>query len=762
MVKQGYYFSILLLLASYIHGSAQPNQRIFYSSFIPQDWDIYISKDKGESFEKFTDHPSLDYDAVISPDGKWVVFTSERSGTPKLYIKSVAGDETPALLIKSNSFQDQVSFSPDGSQLAFVASHEGNAEIYIIPFLQDTIQDISAATNVSRDAGGDFRPSFSPDGKKIVFCSDRDHEIVPHPQFPFARQRIGDIFIADVSGNNIKRLTDADSWDGSPVWSNDGTRIIFYSGRTGRNSIFSMNPDGTEQKELFAYSGHAVSPKIISNNTIVFTTWANEQDFKLMQADLVNDKVAPLFPNGPDVMFNPDVHPDGIIVFHGGKNVPGQMPQGRFGFDGDVMAKLPDSLSFADQQVNMYGVRRAFVAPPQPGNSLLYYDSRDIDGFFESLKPGGFGVFGLPFLMIILLITGILSAILNRKIVSFWKYLLFIFFTIVLGILTGGIFLYVDAINPRPVSTIRMVMASLTIVLLIAGWWQYKRTIRKKEAGKETFRISKLYAVLCTGLAVFSMFCAVFINHMVHSTLYFYQVDYTTGKKKLVFTLEKDTDTNPANFSVLDSKVTHDGKSYIITTGSFRGNTSTQGDIWQYTFETKEIKKLADSPYNDGFADISENGLIVFRSGRSGHFDIHLTSDSGTENLTKDAHRDNFPAISKQGDKIVFASDRLTKDDKNKTMDIFMMTRQDDNTWSDPEKISAGQGQNAHPHFSPDGEWVIYTTEGYGINDEQPLIQPFIFSPQMYGEIVAYHIRTKEHVRLTHNKWEDGTPLWVE
>lgn len=58
----------------------QSAERIFYSTFSPQDWDIYISKEEGKSFKKFTDHPSLDYDAIISPDGKWVVFTSERSG----------------------------------------------------------------------------------------------------------------------------------------------------------------------------------------------------------------------------------------------------------------------------------------------------------------------------------------------------------------------------------------------------------------------------------------------------------------------------------------------------------------------------------------------------------------------------------------------------------------------------------------------------------------------------------------------------------
>ncbi|HET8864189.1 MAG TPA: hypothetical protein VFM80_00740, partial [Gracilimonas sp.] len=264
------------------------------------------------------------------------------------------------------------------------------------------------------------------------------------------------------------------------------------------------------------------------------------------------------------------------------------------------------------------------------------------------------------------------------------------------------------------------------------------------------------------GLALFAFLCATFINHFVNTTLQFYQVDYVTGEKRPVFSFEKEPNINPANFSVLDSKVTTDGRSFIFTTGSFRANAQTQGDIWKYDFDTKNVIKLSESPYNDGFGDLSEDGKMVFRSGRSGHFDIYLKTKDELINLTQDIHRDNFPAISKQGDKIVFASDRLRSEDEYKTMDIFIMKLNPDNSWTDPEKISVGEGQNAHAHFSPDGNWVVYTTEGYGINDEQALIQPIIFSPQMYGEIVAYNVSTKERFRLTHNKWEEGTPLWVE
>ncbi|MBK6859004.1 MAG: PD40 domain-containing protein [Saprospiraceae bacterium] len=761
-MKQRLYFFIFLILTFKISVIGQSVERIFYSTFSPQDWDIYISKDDGKSIEKLTNHPSLDYDAVISPDGKWVVFTSERSGIPQLYVQAIEGEQSPALLIKSNSFQDQATFSPDGSQLAFVASHEGNSEIYIIPFLPNTIQDISKAINLTKHPGGDFRPSFSPNGKQIAFSSDRGHVIVPHPQFPFARQRIGNIYTIDNNGNNLNRLTDSKYWDGSPIWSTDGNKIIFYSGRTGKNTIFEMNPDGTNQKQLIDFEGPAVSPKYLSNGNFAFTTWHSEQDFKIMQVDKAKNEITSMFSNSPDLMFNVDIHPRGLIVFHGGKYAPNKGVPGNFGFDGDVLAKLPDTLSFGEQKLTIYGVRRAFVAPPQIGNTLLYYDAGDTQSFFDFLKPLGYSVFWLPILIVILFIAGILLGIRNRKKISFWRYLLFSILTLFLGIITGGIFFFVDAINPMPLSTIRLVMGFLTIAFIILGWWQYKRTVKRIEIGITTHRLSKLYSLLFYGLAYFAFFCTVFINQMVNSTLHFYQVDYVTGEKKLLFSFDKEPNTNPANFSVLDSKVTHDGKSFIFTTGSFRANATTQGDIWKYDFETKSVSKLSDSPYNDGFGDFSEDGKMVFRSGSNGNFDIYLKTNNVIENLTNDHHRDNFPAISKQGDNIVFSSDRLRKEGEYKTMDIFLIKLKSDNSWSEPEIISNGKGQNAHAHFSPDGKWVIYTTEEFGINDEQALIQPIIFSPQMYGEIVAYNLKTKERIRLTHNKWEEGTPLWVE
>ena len=65
-----------------------------------------------------------------------------------------------------------------------------------------------------------------------------------------------------------------------------------------------------------------------------------------------------------------------------------------------------------------------------------------------------------------------------------------------------------------------------------------------------------------------------------------------------------------------------------------------------------------------------------------------------------------------------------------------------------------------HPKFSPDDEWVLFTSQRGEFNDELPLLR-VVFQPQPYGELHAIRLADRTVVRLTHNKWEDGPAAWV-
>src|ERR1700759_501080 len=103
-------------------------ERIVYVSFRPSNWDIYYFDKRGGEPRRLTDDLSLDYDPAFSPDGRWLVFTSERRGSADLYALDLKAGGPPRLLIESDAMEDQAAVSPDGKTIAFVSTRDGNAD----------------------------------------------------------------------------------------------------------------------------------------------------------------------------------------------------------------------------------------------------------------------------------------------------------------------------------------------------------------------------------------------------------------------------------------------------------------------------------------------------------------------------------------------------------------------------------------------------------------------------------------------------------
>ena len=82
------------ILQKAANGSSRAD-RVTFTSFRPGNWDIYLFTQQDRSARRLTTNPNFDYDARVSPDGRWLVFCSERRGNPDLYVFWICG--TPSV-----------------------------------------------------------------------------------------------------------------------------------------------------------------------------------------------------------------------------------------------------------------------------------------------------------------------------------------------------------------------------------------------------------------------------------------------------------------------------------------------------------------------------------------------------------------------------------------------------------------------------------------------------------------------------------------
>src|SRR5881394_618988 len=148
-------------------GGPSPSYKIAFKSFAPNNTDIFIADRDGNHARPLVPNAALDYDASFSPDGRWVVFTSHRSGAADINRVHPDGSSLERLT-DDPAFDDQGVLAPDGKSLAFVSSRSGQADIWILDLATRKLR------NLTNHPAGDFRPAWSPDGRWIAFSSDRD------------------------------------------------------------------------------------------------------------------------------------------------------------------------------------------------------------------------------------------------------------------------------------------------------------------------------------------------------------------------------------------------------------------------------------------------------------------------------------------------------------------------------------------------------------------------------------------------------------
>ena len=196
------------------------------------------------------------------------------------------------------------SWSPDGSVIAFSSLDPEVADEQWDIWLIDTTS--GEKTQLSSDTPNDSSPVFSPDGTKLLFTS-RDRA-----------QPERDIWVMDADGTNMVRLTDDPAAESSAHWSPDGSQIVFRSKANGTNDIWIMNADGTQAELLIDAGGDEFDPRwspggdqiaFISDVTGAFDIWVvgvDGQGAVNLTNHPASDEYPSWSPGGEFILFNSD------------------------------------------------------------------------------------------------------------------------------------------------------------------------------------------------------------------------------------------------------------------------------------------------------------------------------------------------------------------------------------------------------------------------------------------------------------------------
>ena len=256
-------------------GAGPARHQVLFNRYQTPVMTVFIAGADGADARALVPDRGLEYSPSFSPDGQWVVFTAEPDGQADVYRIRPDGSGIEQLT-DHPAFDDQGALSPDGRTLAFVSTRaRGTADVWLLDLASRT------DSNLTDHPSGNFRPRWSPDGAWIAFTSDRDAEPGDQPGMWEHLQSTG-VYLVRPDGTGLRRLTGPGGVAGSPSWSADGRRLLFYetdpvgaylakSGRS-RTELVSVDVATGERIQHTASQETKLSPAWLSGGRIGYVS----------------------------------------------------------------------------------------------------------------------------------------------------------------------------------------------------------------------------------------------------------------------------------------------------------------------------------------------------------------------------------------------------------------------------------------------------------------------------------------------------------
>jgi TolB protein len=214
-------------------------------------YDIYLATDDGKIEKKLTSEPGYDAEATINWKTGRVVYTSLASGDLDLWTMKTDGSDKKRITTKEG-YDGGAVFSRDGKKLVWRANYPKSPEEMerYRSLLKDNLTAPMKMELVVADADGknakvitdfgcaSFAPTFTPDGKQILFASNK-HD---------CDGRGFELFLVNLDGSGLKQVTDFKGFTSFPEFSPDGKTLVFCSDK-GAKSRYEFNIFVADWKE---------------------------------------------------------------------------------------------------------------------------------------------------------------------------------------------------------------------------------------------------------------------------------------------------------------------------------------------------------------------------------------------------------------------------------------------------------------------------------------------------------------------------------
>ncbi len=218
--------------------------RIAFSSISRGAWEILMFSMDLNRVISFPRFGGTNLSPAWSSDGSKLAFSSSRTGDPEIYVVDSSGGNLKRVTSYAGPDVSPVWNPKTGAQIAWVSGRTGLPQVYTME---------ADGTNVQRltDQGYAVSPAWHPSGQFLAFSWMRRYG----PGAPGSN----DLYMMDIASKQWVQLTHDGGRNDFPSWSPDGRHIVFQSSRAGGEQIWTMLADGSNPKQL-TFSGSNTQP----------------------------------------------------------------------------------------------------------------------------------------------------------------------------------------------------------------------------------------------------------------------------------------------------------------------------------------------------------------------------------------------------------------------------------------------------------------------------------------------------------------------